>query len=275
MTTLPKAVPVGQPSTRRAFDCAACAVRHLTFCAALSDEEVSRIGAVAGHINLGNEEMLFHEGEATNYVFNITTGAVKLYKLLSDGRCQITGFLYPGDFLGLASSKGYSYSAEAIGDVVLCRFTRAKLDALFELYPGMERRLFDFANDELAAAQDQMLLLGRKTAVEKIASLPAYAGRKAEGPRQRYRRPDFAREPRRHRGLSRLGHRDGQPHLDEAQGGRGDSAGQCPRGALRAARGVACDDRGLSGGLKVSPPIDRRPRPRQSPPEARDRPSGR
>lgn len=170
MTTLPKARPGGVPANCGALDCAACSVRHLTFCAELSDEEIGRTGAIADHIRLGNEEMLFQEGDATNYVFNVTSGAVKLYKLLSDGRRQITGFLYPGDFLGLATSKGYSYSAEAIGDVALCRFPRTKLDALFELYPGMERRLFAFANDELAAAQDQMLLLGRKTAMEKIAS---------------------------------------------------------------------------------------------------------
>ena len=170
MITLPKARLDGAPGNCRALDCAACAVRHLTFCAALSDEEIGRVGAIADHIQLDSEEMLFQEGDATNYVFNVTAGAVKLYKLLSDGRRQITGFLYPGDFLGLASSKGYSYGAEAIGDVTLCRFRRAKLDALFELYPGMERRLFAFANDELATAQDQMLLLGRKKAMEKVAS---------------------------------------------------------------------------------------------------------
>ena len=101
------------------------------------------------------------------HVFNVTSGVVKLYKLMLDGRRQITGFLLPGDFLGLASRTGYSYSAEAVTPVSLCRFPRHRLEEAFDRFPHLQRRLFDIANDELVAAQDQMLLLGRKTALEK------------------------------------------------------------------------------------------------------------
>lgn len=171
MNTLPDARPT---SSRRgscsAADCPSCEVRHLTFCAALADGEVDRLSKIATRARLAPEEMLFQEGDPPDYVFNVISGTIKLYKLLPDGRRQITGFLHPGDFLGLASSGGYSYGAEAATEAELCRFPRPRLEALFERYPGMEKRLFKFANDELAAAQDQMLLLGRKTAIEKIAS---------------------------------------------------------------------------------------------------------
>jgi CRP/FNR family transcriptional regulator len=95
---------------------------------------------------------------------------VKLYKLLPDGRRQITGFLITGDFLGLALNDSYAYSAETVTLTSLCRFPRRKMEALLDEFPKMQRRLFSMASNELAAAQDQMLLLGRKTAREKICS---------------------------------------------------------------------------------------------------------
>jgi CRP/FNR family transcriptional regulator len=95
---------------------------------------------------------------------------MRVYKLLPDGRRQITGFLFAANFLGIAASAGYSYSADAITDVQLCRFRRRQLRALFERFPKLESRMLGIATDELTAAQDQMLLLGRKTASEKLAS---------------------------------------------------------------------------------------------------------
>ena len=70
----------------------------------------------------------------------------------------------------IAAGDRYAYSAEAVGPVTLCRFSRRKLEALLERFPQLERRLLGMASNELAAAQEQMLLLGRKTAREKIAS---------------------------------------------------------------------------------------------------------
>jgi CRP/FNR family transcriptional regulator len=91
-------------------------------------------------------------------------------KLLPDGRRQITGFLYPGDFLGMAYGSEYAYTAEAIDNVVLCRFPSTQLEALFEGFPQLEKRLLEIASNELIAAQNQMVLLGRKSAMERVAS---------------------------------------------------------------------------------------------------------
>lgn len=97
-------------------------------------------------------------------------GTAKLYKLLSDGRLQITGFGQTGDFLGLAMSSTYAFSAEAITPVCVCRFSRRKLTVLLDDFPAMERRLLEVASNERVVAQAQMLLLGRKTARERVAS---------------------------------------------------------------------------------------------------------
>jgi len=95
---------------------------------------------------------------------------VKIYKLLGDGRRQITGFLFAGDFLGLINNEAYAYSAEALTPTKLCRFPRRKLEALLDEMPNLEQRLLAMASHELAAAQDQMMLLGRKSARERVVS---------------------------------------------------------------------------------------------------------
>jgi len=120
------------------------------------------------------------EGDPATDLFNVVRGSVKLYKLLPDGRRQVTGFLFPGDFLGIAFNDTYAYSAEAIESVQLCRFPRGKLESLLIELPKLERRLLGEAANELAAAQDQMLLLGRKTAQERVASFIVSLSRKAE-----------------------------------------------------------------------------------------------
>jgi len=150
--------------------CRACTVRHVTLCGALNEQELAEMSALVSSVELAPGDGLFDEGEPADYVFNVTAGTVKIYKLLADGRRQMTGFLFPGDFLGLANEETYAYSAEAVTHATLCRFSRRKLEDLFARFPKLEHRLLGMASHELAAAQEQMLLLGRKTAREKIAS---------------------------------------------------------------------------------------------------------
>ncbi|MCC7427561.1 MAG: helix-turn-helix domain-containing protein [Alphaproteobacteria bacterium] len=150
--------------------CAACETRERGMCGALAPEELHQLVDILTDVELSAHAPLFHEGDPAEHVFNVTRGSIKLYKLLGDGRRQITGFMFPGDFLGLAVNSEYVYTAEAVTDVKLCRFPRRKLDVLRERMPKLDRRLLALAMDELVAAQDQMLLLGRKTAEEKIVS---------------------------------------------------------------------------------------------------------
>lgn len=161
----PKPAPPGTDNP-----CAACNVRVLSLCDALDEQDLPRLAAISSSMTVRPRQILVSEGDVADYLFNITEGTVKLYKLLPDGRQQITGFLFPGDFLGLAAAGRYAYSAEAITRVTFCRFDRRKLDKLLDDFPKLERRLLGIASNELAEAQDQMLLLGRKTAREKLAS---------------------------------------------------------------------------------------------------------
>ncbi|MEE8444599.1 MAG: cyclic nucleotide-binding domain-containing protein, partial [Alphaproteobacteria bacterium] len=139
--------------------CAACEVRDMAFCGALTDRELPRLIAILTHVVVEAHQPIIDEGETADYLFNVTGGAVKLYKLLPDGRRQITGFLFEGDFLGIAMNDRYNYSAEAVGRVTLCRFSRRKLESLLDEFPKLEKRLLAMASNELVQAQDQMLLL--------------------------------------------------------------------------------------------------------------------
>src|SRR4051794_14096021 len=81
--------------------CETCDVRRHTVCASLELDELPRLEAISIQRRLAAGQVLFHEGDPSVDVFNITQGMIKLYKLLSDGRCQITGFLSLVTFLGL------------------------------------------------------------------------------------------------------------------------------------------------------------------------------
>ncbi len=167
------AVPGRKAISRLALDpspCRACPVRPLSICDSLAEDELQHLAAIVSPLRLGPGQPLFDEGEQADFLFNVISGCVKVYKLLPDGRRQIIGFLFTGDFLGLAMTDVYAYSAEAVTGAELCRFPRRKLESLMERYPQIEKRLLGLANHELAVAQEQMLLLGRKTAKERLVS---------------------------------------------------------------------------------------------------------
>ncbi len=150
--------------------CAACEVREMSLCNVLDDQEISELAAIVTSLECGARDPIIDEGEPADSVYNVTDGAVKLFKLLPDGRRQITGFLFAGDFLGIALSETYAYSAESVNKTKLCRIPRAKLEGLLDRFPKLEKRLLGIASNELIQAQDQMLLLGRKSAKEKLCS---------------------------------------------------------------------------------------------------------
>ena len=150
--------------------CGRCDARSQSVCNAIPEPELRRLAAAMTTGTAAAGSAFVTEGEPASAFFNITGGTAKLYKLLPDGRRQITGFVSVGHFIGLAVSDTYAFSAEAIEPVRYCRFSRPRLRALLDDFPAMEKRLLQLASNELVAAQEQMLLLGRKTARERVAS---------------------------------------------------------------------------------------------------------
>jgi CRP/FNR family transcriptional regulator len=135
------------------------------------------LGRQAGHLmpvnpiqTLPAAELLFSQGDKADSVFEVLSGMVRLFKLLPDGRRQVTGFLTAGQLLGLAPEGICVFTADTLTEVSLCRYKRDAFERLIDEVPGFARRLLAVTSHELHAAQDQMVLLGRKSASEKVAT---------------------------------------------------------------------------------------------------------
>lgn len=155
---------------RCAAGCEECDVRLISVCGALDVSELNDLERISHVTNFPAKTTLFEQGALAGSVFNITEGVVRLYKSLPDGRRQIVGFALPGDFLGLALMDRYGATAEAVTPVRVCRFVRTAFVSYIDGKPHLMKRLHEFASHELSLAQDQMLLLGRKTAEERVAA---------------------------------------------------------------------------------------------------------
>jgi CRP-like cAMP-binding protein len=132
---------------------------------ALADFE--RIGTA---INLRRDATLVHTGDPARYCFKVVTGAVRSCRLLADGRRHLGDFMLPGDFIGLEMGERWNFTVEAVNDATLMRYPRDGVALLLQRQPRLGRRLLDLVGRELSAAQTQMLVLGRKTAVERLAT---------------------------------------------------------------------------------------------------------
>jgi CRP-like cAMP-binding protein len=110
------------------------------------------------------------QGEKARSCFRVLSGCVRVVKLMEDGRRQIGEFLMAGDLLGFDALDTHDFAAEAVSDVVLRRYPRRMVDALAESNAGLARRLRNLTSISLRMANTRLLLLGRKTASERIAS---------------------------------------------------------------------------------------------------------
>jgi CRP/FNR family transcriptional regulator, anaerobic regulatory protein len=163
-------LPIRIAPTRTAEPCSSCEARAHSVCSVIADQDLARLAAVAVLRDISKGATFIQEGTPATDFFNITRGTVKLIKLMPDGRQQVMGFAGMGHFLGLAVFNTYAFNAEAIEPVQLCRFSRPRLRELLHDFPALEERLLQTACNELVAAQEQMLLLGRKTARERVAT---------------------------------------------------------------------------------------------------------
>lgn len=150
--------------------CDHCPVRHQAVCGAMDEVQIKKLSQIAHRKKIPSGQTIISDEEPVDFFANVISGAVKLTKTLPDGRQQIVGLLFAPDFLGRAYSRNNPYTAEAATDVEICTFPYAAFERLVGEYPGLQQRLFQHTLDELDAARDWMLLLGRKTAEEKVAS---------------------------------------------------------------------------------------------------------
>lgn len=126
--------------------------------------------AIGSRRSFAHDEEIYAEGAPSDCWYKVVSGTVRLCKLMADGRRHIAEFFFAGDCFGLDDNVDRAFSAEAIGDLVVMRFPRAATERLIDQQPGLARGLCSMTMRNLAHAQTRMLLLGRMTASERVAS---------------------------------------------------------------------------------------------------------
>ena len=166
--------------------CEHCGVKEYAVCGALDPQCAARMRSLVTRIHLTPKQVLFIEGDLAAHHFTIVDGVVSISKSMADGRRQIVGFMFPGDFLGVADEDSFSCTAQAVTPVELCRFPRPSFEALAEEYPEIEHRLLHAVSTELIEAQEHMLILGRQTAEERLCSFLLHLSKRAPHRGEKY-----------------------------------------------------------------------------------------
>lgn len=159
--------------------CSACPIRHRAICASCEGEDLDRLSDMKSYRSWKAGETIVLEGGPLSFVASIVTGCATLTQSLEDGRMQMVGLLLPSDFLGRPGRAIAPFEVIAVTDTTLCMFERLAFEQMMAETSHVANRLLEMSLDELDAARDWMLVLGRKTAREKVATLLAIILRRA------------------------------------------------------------------------------------------------
>lgn len=152
------------------ISCDTCIVRNRAICAALKDAEIRALSTIGRRRDLAAGEALIWEGDESVLVANVIEGALKLSTGTEDGREQIVGVAYPSDFIGRPFGTTDRHSVTALTNARICVFSRGDFESFARDHPALEHKLLQRTLVELDRARRWMLLLGRKTAEEKLAT---------------------------------------------------------------------------------------------------------
>ena len=152
-------------------DCSQCVVRNRAICAGLLPDELLVLGRLGRKQVVERGQTVAWEGEESLIVANVIAGVLKISMSMSDGREQIVGVVFPSDFIGRPFGKASPYSITALTPAELCIFTRSAFDKFAREHHELEHKLLRRTLDELDRAREWMLLLGKKSAGERIATL--------------------------------------------------------------------------------------------------------
>lgn len=150
--------------------CDTCVVRNRAICAALDSTEIEALNAIGRRRKLEPGQSLLWEGEDSLLVANVIDGVLKLSTGTADGREQIVGVVYPSDFIGRPFGQQTAHSVTALTDAIVCVFSRTDFDSFAREHPALEHKLLQRTLSELDRTRHWMLLLGRKSASERIAA---------------------------------------------------------------------------------------------------------
>ena len=176
MTQINSHAHLGSPVSAR--DCGACQIRHRAVCARCEPDELAHLDEIKYYRSFEAGQTVIWAGDHMDFVASVVTGVATLTQTLEDGRTQMVGLLLPSDFVGRPGRNTAPYNVTATTDLMMCCFRKKPFEKLMSSTPHVSQRLLEMTLDELDAAREWMLLLGRKTAREKIASLLSIIARR-------------------------------------------------------------------------------------------------
>ncbi|MDR5652229.1 transcriptional regulator FnrL [Ruixingdingia sedimenti] len=159
-------------------NCGECPIRHRAVCARCETDELAQLERIKYYRSFEAGQTVVWSGDRMDFVASVVSGIATLTQTLEDGRRQMVGLLLPSDFVGRPGREIAAYDVTATTDLVMCCFRKKPFEEMMLRTPHISQRLLEMTLDELDAAREWMLLLGRKTAREKIASLLAIVARR-------------------------------------------------------------------------------------------------
>lgn len=159
-------------------NCDECPIRHRAVCAQCEKDELEELEAIKYYRSFEAGQTIIWSGDPMSFVGSVVSGIASLTQTMEDGRTQMVGLLLPSDFVGRPGRDNAPYDVVATTDLVMCCFRKKPFEELMASTPHIAQRLLQMTLDELDAAREWMLVLGRKTAREKIASLLSIIARR-------------------------------------------------------------------------------------------------
>lgn len=159
-------------------DCSGCPIRHRAVCATCDADEIVELDKMKYYRSFEAGQPIMWSGDRMEFVGSVVSGTATIERIMEDGRKQTMGLLLPSDFIGRPGRNVALFDVTAVTDVTLCCFRRESFEKMVAETPHISQRLMEMALDELDAARDWMLLLGRKTAREKIATFLTMVARR-------------------------------------------------------------------------------------------------
>ncbi len=150
--------------------CANCPIRHNAVCAECDAAELAMLERTKSYRTVPAGGALAEAGAPLEHFSSIVAGAATMSRTLEDGRRQTVGLLLPSDFIGRPGRAVSPFDVTALSEVTLCRFERRAFERMVRDTPHIATRLLTMTLDELEAARDWAVVLGRMTAREKVAA---------------------------------------------------------------------------------------------------------
>jgi CRP/FNR family transcriptional regulator len=162
--------------------CEECPIRHRAVCARCDDDEFAYLEDMKYYRSYEAGQPILWRGDEMANVASLVRGVASISQTMEDGRRQMVGLLLPSDFIGRPGRERVLFDVTAVTDVTLCCFKRRPFERLVDASPNVSKRLLEMTLDELDSARDWMLLLGRKTARERIATFIRMVARRSQIP---------------------------------------------------------------------------------------------